>query len=108
LADVAFVGGSLVPRGGHNILEPARYGLPILVGPHMENFRDILQLFQKYDAVRVVTPQGLSSALVELCADEKQRKALGGRAAETLASQSGATEKTLHALHSLLGKEETV
>ena len=46
LADVAFVGGSLVPRGGHNIIEPAQHGVPILVGNHTENFRDIVGLFQ--------------------------------------------------------------
>ena len=55
LADVAFVGGSLVPRGGHNILEPALHGVPILVGEHTENFRDIVGLFQRRNAVRVVT-----------------------------------------------------
>ncbi len=56
LADIAFVGGSLVPRGGHNIIEPAQHGVPILVGPHTENFRDIVELFRSRDAVRVVSP----------------------------------------------------
>src|SRR6185437_12759162 len=56
LADVAFVGGSLVPRGGHSILEPAQYGVAILVGPHTENFRDIIELFRSQDAVRIVSP----------------------------------------------------
>src|SRR5256885_2050119 len=45
LADVAFVGGSVVPRGGHNILEPAQFGKPILIGPHYENFREIVRTF---------------------------------------------------------------
>ena len=45
LAQLAFVGGSLVPRGGHNILEPAQHGVAILVGPHTENFREIVSLF---------------------------------------------------------------
>ena len=56
LADVAFVGGSLVPRGGHSILEPAQHGVAILVGPHTENFRDIVELFRSQDAVRIVAP----------------------------------------------------
>lgn len=56
LSDVAFVGGSLVPRGGHNIIEPAQHGVPIVVGNHTENFRDIIGLFQSHDAVRVVGP----------------------------------------------------
>lgn len=102
LADIAFVGGSLVQRGGHNILEPARYGVPIVVGPHMGNFRDILQLFQRNDAVRVVRPEELSSALLELCSQEEKRTVLGRRAAETLNSQTGATQRTLDALQSLL------
>lgn len=51
LADVALVGGSLVPRGGHNVLEPAFYGVPIIVGPHTENFRDIIGLFRREQAV---------------------------------------------------------
>ena len=51
LADIAFVGGSLIPRGGHNIIEPAQHGVPILIGPHTENFRDIVELFRSRDAV---------------------------------------------------------
>ena len=54
LATVAFVGGSLVPRGGHNILEPALYGVPIVTGNHYENFRDIVNFFLRRNAVRVV------------------------------------------------------
>ncbi len=55
-ADLAFVGGSLVPRGGHNVLEAAQFGTPILVGPYTENFRDIVEVFRAADALRVVTP----------------------------------------------------
>jgi 3-deoxy-D-manno-octulosonic-acid transferase len=54
LADVAFVGGSLVPRGGHNIIEPAQHGVAVVTGNHTENFRDIVGLFQIRDAVRIV------------------------------------------------------
>src|SRR5205807_4585857 len=49
LADHAIVGGSFVPAGGHNILEPAQHGVPIIVGPHTENFRDIVGLFSSCD-----------------------------------------------------------
>lgn len=55
LADVAFVGGSLAPRGGHNILEPASFAVPILVGPHTENFRDIVRRFESGDGVAAKT-----------------------------------------------------
>ncbi|HEY7528471.1 MAG TPA: 3-deoxy-D-manno-octulosonic acid transferase, partial [Candidatus Deferrimicrobiaceae bacterium] len=61
-ADIAFVGGSLVPKGGHNILEPALFGVPTLVGPHMENFREISEIFQDAQAiVQVKDGAGLAS-----------------------------------------------
>ena len=66
LADIAFVGGSLVPKGGHNIIEPARHGVAIVVGNHTENFRDIIWLFQTQDAVRIVGPAELPLVLMEL------------------------------------------
>ena len=102
LADIAFVGGSLVPRGGHNIIEPAQHGVPILVGPHTQNFRHIIELFQSCDAVRVVGPSELSSVLLELLDDKGQRLELGRRAAETLDAQRGATQRTLQELQELL------
>lgn len=106
LADVAFVGGSLVPKGGHNIIEPARHGVAIVVGNHTDNFRDIIWLFQTHDAVRIVGPAELPLVLMELISNDAERKALGRRAAETLRSQAGATEKTLAALESLLSSAE--
>jgi 3-deoxy-D-manno-octulosonic-acid transferase len=102
LGDVAFVGGSLVPRGGHNIIEPARHGVPIVVGNHTENFRDIVGLFQSRDAVRIVGPAELPLVFLELFSNEAERTALGRRAAETLRSQTGATQKTIEALEKLL------
>jgi len=104
LADVAFVGGSLVPRGGHNIIEPAQYGVAIVVGNHTENFRDIVALFQSRDAVRVVGMAELPLVLMELLANEPERRALGQRAQATLRSQMGATPRTVKALQKLLGE----
>ena len=66
LADVAFVGGSLVPRGGHNIIEPAQHGVAIVTGNHTENFRDIVALFQSRDAVRIVGLAELPLTLMQL------------------------------------------
>ncbi len=102
LADVAFVGGSLLPRGGHNIIEPAQHGVAIMVGNHTENFRDIIALFQRQEAVRVVGPAEFPLVLLDLLSNEGERIALGRRAAETLRSQMGATDKTLAALEKLL------
>src|SRR5580692_725414 len=104
LADVAFVGGSLVPHGGHNILEPAQHGVAIVVGNHTENFRDIVSLLQSRDAVRVAGPAELPLLLLELLADDAERRALGQRAAETMRSQIGATERTAGELQKLLAR----
>ena len=102
VASVAFVGGSLVAGGGHNIVEPARCGVPVMVGPHTENFRDIVTIFQSAEALRVVKPLELAPALLALLADPAQRRELGRRAAEVVASQSGATDRTVAALQALL------
>ncbi len=106
LADIAFVGGSLVPRGGHNILEPAQRGVPIVVGQHTENFRDIVSLFRSRNAVRVAGPAELPLVFLELLANDhdEERRALGQRAAETMRSQVGATALTVSALEELLAR----
>ena len=102
LADVAFVGGSLVPRGGHSILEPAQHGTAILVGPHTENFRDIVEMFRRNDAVRVVDQSELSSAIMNLLANGEERHLLGRRALDIFQSQRGATELALAKVRELL------
>ena len=107
VGDVAFVGGSLVPRGGHNIIEPAQHGVPIMVGNHTENFRDIVDLFQSEDAVRVVGPAEFPLVLMDLLSNEAERVALGRRGAETLRSQMGATARTVEALEKMLGSTLT-
>jgi 3-deoxy-D-manno-octulosonic-acid transferase len=105
LATLAFVGGSLVERGGHNILEAAQYGIPVVVGPHTENFRDIVSLFREAGAVRVAGPAELPLMLAELAENESERRLMGQRALATLQAHRGATERTLQALEELLGKE---
>jgi 3-deoxy-D-manno-octulosonic-acid transferase len=105
LGDLAFVGGSLVPHGGHNIIEPAQHGVPIIVGSHTENFRDIVGLFQTQNALKVVGPAELPLVFLELLSNQAERAALGRRGAETLRAQSGATQRTLQALEKLLSAE---
>jgi 3-deoxy-D-manno-octulosonic-acid transferase len=104
-AEVAFVGGSLVPRGGHNVLEAAQFGTPILVGPYTENFRDIVDVFRDADALRVVTPPSLTATVLQLLEDREERAALGRRAFEVMRSQRGATERTVGALLELLAEQ---
>ena len=106
LADLAIVGGSFVPAGGHNILEPAQHGVPIIVGPHTENFRDIVGLFHSSDAVRVVSAIDLSKTVLHLLGSENERQDLGQRAQHTLQSQQGATALTLQKLKILLPPRE--
>lgn len=107
-ADVAFVGGSLVAGGGHNVLEAAQFGVPILVGPHTENFRDIIQIFQQAQALRVVTAESLTSTVLALLNDSVEREGLGQRARKVMQMQQGATERTVEALVSLVGVESKV
>lgn len=104
LGSVAFVGGSLVARGGHNILEPAQQGCAILVGPHTENFRDIVNIFDRAGALRVVrpNPQALADALLQLLGDPGAREHLGELARKTWQAHSGATQRTLDALATLM------
>ena len=102
LGDVAFVGGSLVPRGGHNILEPAQYGVAIVVGVHTENFRDVVNLFERNSAVRRVESTELPLVLLELISSEEQRRSLGSRASQIVRAQMGVTQRTVKALEDLL------
>jgi len=106
LADLAIVGGSFVPAGGHNILEPAQHGVPIVVGPHTENFREIISLFRANDAVRVSESKDLASTVTSLLKSDEDRHALGLRARDTLRSQQGATARTLDRLKALLPARE--
>jgi len=103
LATVAFVGGSLVPRGGHNILEPALYGVPIVTGNHYENFRDVVNLFASRNAVRIVGVAELPLVLLELIENGEERSTLGRNALAALESQRGATARTVSALLQLMG-----
>jgi 3-deoxy-D-manno-octulosonic-acid transferase len=104
LATIAFVGGSLVPRGGHNILEAARFGVPIVVGPHNENFRDIIDLFRRAGAVTVLGPEALPSELLSLMRDPERRRELGARAQATWRQNSGATARTLERVEDLMAR----
>lgn len=105
LADVAFVGGSLVPTGGHNILEPAQHGVPVMTGPFTFNFREIIRIFVENGALKTVAAPNLAQELLQLLHDEEERKRLGKRAQELFARYAGATQRTLEALQVLLAKE---
>jgi 3-deoxy-D-manno-octulosonic-acid transferase len=102
LADVAFVGGSLVARGGHSMIEPAQHGVAIVVGKHTENFRDLVTRLVRQAAIRIAEPEELASVLVELLANQGERELLGRRAQELLEEERGSTERTMARLRALL------
>jgi 3-deoxy-D-manno-octulosonic-acid transferase len=103
LADLVFMGGSLVPTGGHNVLEPAYWGKAILFGPHMHNFRDITQLLlERQAAVQISDKTQLAGAMLELLADEARRNELGGAARRLLEDHRGATERVMEILEGWL------
>ena len=108
LATVAFVGGSLVPRGGHNILEPALYGVPIVIGNHYENFRDVVNFFAGRNAVRIVGVAELPLVFMELIENGGERATLGRNAQAAFESQRGATARTISALLHLMGSETLI
>ena len=101
-ADIAFVGGSLIPKGGHNVLEAAQFGVPILVGPHTENFRDIIAIFQRAEALRVIAPESLTPTVLQMLENDEERVRLGQNARAVMQAQQGATRRTVGALLALL------
>jgi 3-deoxy-D-manno-octulosonic-acid transferase len=106
LAKIAFVGGSLVPTGGHNILEPAQYGAAILVGPHTFNFREIVSLFEQDGAVKTVTAETLGTEFLSLLGHPEDRQHMGSLAKRLFTKHAGATRRTLEALEPLLRHKE--
>jgi len=101
-AAVVYMGGSLVPTGGHNVLEPARHAKPIVFGPHMENFRDIARLFiDSNAAMRIDGSAQLAPAISQILADSEQASDLGRRALAIVRQNTGATERVLRVLEPL-------
>jgi 3-deoxy-D-manno-octulosonic-acid transferase len=94
-----FVGGSLVDRGGHNPLEPAQFGVPVVIGPSFENFRDIVAKMQVADAIRIVQDMhDLEAALIELLTDREAARSMGERGRKVFEAQQGATARAVEAL----------
>jgi len=118
VADVAFVGGSLVKRGGHNPLEPAQFGVPVVMGPSYENFRDVVGKMQAADGIAIlgqntgVSPlrpaasgrddrdllEELEGTLVRLLIDREAARAMGERGRRVFEEQQGATARAVEAI----------
>ena len=102
-ASVVFVGGSLVPAGGHNLIEPAAFGRAIVVGPHMENFADVAREFvARGAAVQVRGAEELEETLADLMRDGARRARLGAAARALVDANRGAARRTLAAAAELL------
>ena len=102
-ATVVFVGGSLAPVGGHNLIEPAVWGRPVVFGPHMENFAEIAELFVAHRAARRVSGAGeLEPVLAELLADPRQRAELGTAARSLVEANRGAAARSLAEIAAVL------
>jgi 3-deoxy-D-manno-octulosonic-acid transferase len=102
--DVAFVGGSLVPAGGHNLLEPAALSRPVLTGPHHGNAREVLAALQAADAVRLVNDGAqLGRTVAALFADADERARLGAHALQVVTENRGACARLMALLVPLLG-----
>jgi 3-deoxy-D-manno-octulosonic-acid transferase len=102
LASVAFVGGSLVPAGGHNPLEPAQFAVPVVMGTHYANFRAIIDTLLQAEALKLATTETLVPMLENLLTDDEVSNTLGVRALEVFHHQSGATGRAVNALLGLL------
>jgi 3-deoxy-D-manno-octulosonic-acid transferase len=100
VACTAFIGGSLVPKGGHNPLEAAQFGVPILMGPSYENFREIVEGLKEAWAIGIVTEdQGLAEAVINFV---RHGKVWGTRAREFYTSQTGATARSVAAILTMI------
>jgi 3-deoxy-D-manno-octulosonic-acid transferase len=99
LASLVFVGKSLCVGGGHNVIEPAFYGKAIVIGPKVDNFRDIIACFKESNAmVQVQDARSFEIAVRALCADPSKRETLGAAARAVIAANQGATGRSLERL----------
>ncbi|HKF47545.1 MAG TPA: 3-deoxy-D-manno-octulosonic acid transferase [Terracidiphilus sp.] len=102
LAAVAFIGGSLIPAGGHNPLEPAQFAVPIVMGPHYNNFRVIVEDLVEHHAIRIVAPEELGDVISGLLHDRSGADDLGQSALQVFERQAGATARSVQAIANLL------
>jgi len=104
-ADIIFVGKSLCSEGGHNIIEPALYGKPVIVGPNMSNFPVVMDDFIRADAIRQVPDsKALGEAVEELLKSPESRQRLGENAAALVQEKAGALEASVRIILNVLPK----
>jgi len=97
LAEISFVGGSMVPFGGHNLLEPASFGCPVLFGPHTENFMEMAEEIERVKGGwRVQDEENLQKAILQLLHDPEMCRKMGKRGREFVLKNRGAVERILN------------
>jgi len=102
LGTVAFVGGSLVAKSGHNPLEPAQFGVPVVMGPSFENFREIVDAMLGHDAIRVASTSAFAGTVVAMLREVDDARAMGERGRGAFEAQAGATARSVQALLQLM------
>jgi 3-deoxy-D-manno-octulosonic-acid transferase len=106
IGDIIFVGGSLIPQGGHNVLEPAAHAKPVLVGPHMFNFKDSYALLTQRNAcLTVQSTTELAAAIKDLLSDHDKRKQMGENAAAVIIENRGASTRSAAYIKSIVEQE---
>lgn len=96
-ADVAFVGGSLVPHGGHNLLEPAALSRPVITGPHYFNFLEVTKQFLEHQAaIEVKNPEQLADTVIELLKAPQRRAVMGDAGKQLIEQSKGASQRLLN------------
>ena len=101
--DVSFVGGSLVPIGGHNLIEPAALGLPVITGPYLQNFEVVKQLLLEASALKVLEgPEDISQIIASLLKSREERLAMGRRAKEVVATNNGALQRHMDIIEDMI------
>ncbi|MBI5843103.1 MAG: 3-deoxy-D-manno-octulosonic acid transferase [Deltaproteobacteria bacterium] len=104
-SDFAFLGGSLVPKGGHNVLEPAAWAKPVLFGPHTEDFSEAASLLEKTGGgIRVKSAGELASAALDLCRNPRHAELMGQKARKALFAHQGAADRHAQAVADVLNK----
>ncbi len=107
LADVVFIGRSLVPQGGSDPIEAAALGKPLIVGPHMENFESAVEAFRGVDALRVVASAAeLADTVADFCCNLESARAMGQRGQRTVVDRKGATRRTMARIVEILERAE--
>lgn len=100
---ITFIGGSLVPVGGHNILEPAYWSKPIIFGPHMDNFPISAEFIERSAALQIKGPEEMAKIVIELLGDRTKSDSMGRNAKEIVEKNRGAVKKAVELIRSFIG-----